>query len=453
VAILVIENYKNRAVKAAIFVVLGYGLSQVIRLAGNLVLTRLLVPEFFGIMALAHVFHRGLALFSDIGLEPGIIRSNRSNEPIFLNSAWTLQVIRGFILFGFSVVIAFPVAKIYQEPILIYVIPVIGLISIFDGFKATTLVVLSKELRQGKLTYIELTIQSIGLVIMIIIAYLYRNVWALVVGNLIASLFKTIWSHILPSKMHNSFKIEKDAVKELLSFGKWIFVSTAMMFLATQADRLLLGKLFPLSLFGIYSIAALFSELPKKIITAVSQKVIFPFISKFSYLPRKDLRSKISESRKLMLITSAVLVALFTCFGDFIILFLYDDRYVQAAWMLPILAIGIWPLILYATIDRSLYAIGKPGYSALGNLVKFIHMILLIPLLYYFMGILGAVVAVALNDIPVYIIINYGLWKEKLSLLRQDAFATFVLVVILIIILGLRLVFDMGVPGKIIFGS
>lgn len=446
------ENYKKKAVKAAGFVVFGYGFSQVIRLAGNLVLTRLLVPEFFGIMSLAHVFHRGLALFSDIGLEPGIIRSDRSDESVFLNSAWTLQVIRGFILFGFSVVIAFPVAKFYQESILLYVIPVIGLISIFDGFKSTSLVILNKELKQGKITQIELIIQTFGLVVMIIMAYIYRNVWALVVGNLIASLLKTIWSHILPSKINNGFKFEKDAVKELLSFGKWIFISTAMMFLATQADRLLLGKLSPLSLFGIYSIAALFSELPKKIITAVSHKVIFPLISKFSYLPRKDLRLKIRESRKLMLISSAVLVALFTCFGDFLILLLYDERYVQAAWMLPILAIGIWPLILYATIDRSLYAIGKPNYSALGNLAKFIHMILFIPFLYYLMGMFGAVLAVALNDIPVYIITNYGLWKEKLSLLRQDAFATLVLVVIVIIILGLRLVFDMGVPGKIIFG-
>jgi O-antigen/teichoic acid export membrane protein len=235
----------KRAIRAAAFVVFGYGFSQVIRLAGNLVLARLLAPDLFGMMALAQVFYMGLGLLSDIGLEPAIIRSRRSVEPIFLNTAWTLQVIRGFILWGLAAAIAFPVARFYQEPTLVLVVPAIGLNSILIGLKSTTLVIMDKELRQGKLTYIDLAIQIVSLGCTILAAFLTKSIWSLVIGGLVASAFRTVWSHLLKSPVRNRFAFEKPAMHEVLAFGKWVLFSTAMMFFASQADRLLLGRIFP----------------------------------------------------------------------------------------------------------------------------------------------------------------------------------------------------------------
>lgn len=445
------SNYTKKALRAATFVIFGYGLSQVLRLSGNLVLTRLLTPEFFGLIALARVFMRGINLFSDIGLEPGIIRSPRAEDTTFLNTAWTLQIIRGIILFICSVIIAYPVAQIYHKPILIFIIPVIGLGSIIQGLQSTSIITLSRELRQGKLAYIELLTQVINIICMIILAYLYRNIWSLVIGGLLSITFKTIWSHSLDHQSKNVLRLERPAVKELLSFGKWIFISTAIMFLATQADRLLLGKIFPLTLFGVYNIAVIFAEIPKKIITTVSQKVIFPLISKFAHIPRIDLRTKIGKQRKLMLIPLAFLTSILVSFGDILILQLYDQRYDQAAWILPLLALGMWPLILYSTIDRSLYAIGKPKYAALGNLVKFVYMIVSVPLLYYIGGRFGAILAVAMNDIPIFIVVNIGLAKEKLSLMKQDLFSTLLLISMIILFVVIRSFFGLGFPGEAVF--
>jgi O-antigen/teichoic acid export membrane protein len=59
----VAEVLKNKAYLASIWVIGGLGTSQALRLASNLILTRLLVPEFFGIMAIAQVFMMGLGLF------------------------------------------------------------------------------------------------------------------------------------------------------------------------------------------------------------------------------------------------------------------------------------------------------------------------------------------------------------------------------------------------------
>ena len=421
------------------------------RLGGNLVLTRLLVPEFFGVMALAQVLISGLHLFSDIGLGPAIIRSPRGNDPVFLNTAWTLGVTRGIALWGLTLALALPMAKIYENPVLAWVIPITGLNAILYGFKSTSIFTLNKNIQLGKLSIMEASCQLIALICMIILAYLYKNIWSLVFGSLIGSLSTTVWSHFLVPKTKNRLVLEKDSITELFSFGKWIFVSTAMMFLATQADRFLLGKFFPLAMFGVYNIAVIFAELPKQVISQLSAKVIFPLISKFSHLPRNELRQSILRKRKLILFPLAVLVALLTGFGDVLIEFLYDARYKQAGWMLSLLALGMWPLVLYSTIDRSLYAIGKPTYSAAGNFFKFLYMIICIPLSYKFAGYVGAVLAVALNDLPVYLITSIGLTKENLSCFKQDILASIFLVTIITICITIRFIFHMGIPGMAIF--
>jgi len=446
------QNLKKRATSATVFVLAGYGLSQLLRLAGNLVLTRLLVPEYFGIMAIAQVFLFALGLFSDIGLAPGVIRSKRIGDPVFLNTAWTLQVIRGFVLWGLALAIAFPVAQFYNNPILLKILPVIGLAFLFTGFSSTSIFTLNKDVRLGKITAMELTSQFIGLVVMIVLAYLYRNVWALVTGSLVICMAKMILSHFLESGNRPSFCLEGKAVHELISFGKWIFVSTAMMFLATQSDRLLLGKFFPLTLFGVYNIAVIFAEFPKQVMSQLSGKIIFPLMVQVSELPRHEFRGLILEKRKLFLFPAALLIAVFAGFGDLFIEMLYDARYHQAGWILPLLSVGMWPFLLNASIDRCFYAVGEPKIPAVGNFFKFVYMVTCVPLFFHFAGVFGAVLAVALNDLPVYIVICYGLVQEKLTCFRQDLLATLLLVVCLGVFIIFRIMIGMeAVPGSALF--
>ena len=441
------ENIKKKALQASAWVIGGYGMSQFLRLGGNLVLTRLLVPEAFGVMALANVCILGLGLFSDFGLGIGVIRSKRSNDPAFLNTAWTLQIFRGGFLWLMALIIAFPVANFYGEPILAKMILVLSLNFLFDSFTSTALYTQNKKIRLGRITAMELSAKFLGLVCMILWAYFYRDVWALVWGTVLTKIVSVIWSHFLEKKHRNWFFLERDAIRELLSFGKWVFFSTAMMFLATQADRVLLGKLFPLVLFGVYNIAVIFAELPKQILTRLSASVIFPVMTQFADLPRDQFRKKILDKRMVLLFPLALMVAVFAGFGDLIIDMLYDERYRQAGWMLPLLSLGMWPFVLCTSIDRCFFAIGLPKYPASGNFCKFIYMITCVPLLFSVAGIFGGVLAVAMNDLPVYFVINYGLRKEKLTCFKQDMLVTFFLVILLAIILGFRCIVGIGFPG------
>ena len=87
---------------------------QVTRFGGNILLTRLLLPEAFGVIGLAQVFLMALNLLSDVGLTASVIHHPRGKEAKFLDTVWTVSIIRGWILWGLSCLGAVPFARFYD---------------------------------------------------------------------------------------------------------------------------------------------------------------------------------------------------------------------------------------------------------------------------------------------------------------------------------------------------
>src|SRR5882672_9646548 len=97
---------RARVLHAGGWTVAGFALSQAIRFGANLVMTRLLVPEMFGVMAIATMLMYGLALFSDVGLRQSIVQSRRGSEAVFLNTAWAVQILRGALIWCAALALA-----------------------------------------------------------------------------------------------------------------------------------------------------------------------------------------------------------------------------------------------------------------------------------------------------------------------------------------------------------
>lgn len=439
-------SLKKLAIRGTVWTIAGYGASQILRLGSNLILTRLLFPKLFGLMALVNIFVIGLHLFSDIGIGPNIIQNKRGDDPAFLNTAWTLQVIRGFGLWFCCVLIAWPLAKFYGEPQFLWLIPVVGLSTIISGLNSTALFTLNRHMAIGQLAIFELAGQASSTLVMLVWAWFSRTIWALVIGSLVSASVLMIWSHRLIPGSSKRFAWDQEAVNAIFSLGKWIFISTAVTFLGMQADRLILGKLISFELLGIYGIALALAEMPRGVIGAISNKVILPAVSKLAHLPRETFRAKILHNRRLILVASALILAVLVSFGDMLILALYDKRYTQAAWMLPILALGIWPSLLFETLRQSLVAIGKPNYEAYGQLLKCLTVCIGLPVGFYLMGLAGAVIVVALNDLPLYGVVAYGLGREGLGSVKQDIKATAILFILLTLAIIVRVSFGFGLP-------
>lgn len=440
------SSEKKLAIKGAAWTIVSYGGSQIIRFGSNLILTRLLLPELFGLMGLAYVFIVGVHLFSDIGLGPSIIQNKRGEDPEFVNTAWTMQVIRSLFIWLCLILVTWPVATFYKEPRLLWLIPVISMNTLIGGLNSTAIFSLNRKMSVKQVVIFEFGTQIVGTTVMIVWAWLSPSIWAILAGGFAGALLELVWSHFLTTGKSNRFAWDRSAVKEIFSYGKWIFLSTVLFFLCSQADRLVLAKIFDLTMLGIYGIAFTLSDMPRQVIIAIGGKVIFPSISMLADLPREELRAKILKNRNLILIPLAIGLAIFVSFGDQLILILYRKEYVAASWMLPILALGIWHTTLHNLMSSCLLALGKSQYGAMGNFATFLSISIGIPIGYHFMGNLGAVIAVAVGDIPTYLVISYGLWKEGLFCFWEDMKLTALFLLVLATILVCRYHFGGGLP-------
>jgi O-antigen/teichoic acid export membrane protein len=114
--------------------------------------------------------------------------------------------------------------------------------------------------------------------------------------------------------------------------------------------------------------------------------------------------------------------------------------------MVGVLAAGLWHTTLYSTLSPAILALSKAHYNAAANLVYCISLFTLIPLGFHYYGIVGAVLGVAIGDLPVYFVVLYAAYREKIGVFLQDVLMTVAFVFVLACALALRFALGFGQP-------
>lgn len=412
---------KRLTIRGSIWVLLGFGLGQLMRFAGNLVMTRLLFPEAFGMMGIVNAVLGGLNMFSDVGLKPSIVQNKRGEDPIFLRTVWTLQIFRGLGLAIIAAILAYPISVWNESPDLFLVIAVTGLTSIVTGLNSSCLFLYSRRLRVGKPTIVGLIANFLSIITMVAWAYwINASVWALVVGSFMGAFVTLIASHTVLAEIHMHPQWDRSAVKELISFGKWIFISTALGFLASYLNVFIVGNYAGLAMLGIFIVARGLSRLAVEAITQLSNMVLFPVYSRLAERDIGQLRSRMFRIRAVLMAIFLPIMWIMTLWGDVIIEFLYDKRYHDAGWMLQISAAGAIATTIVTTIRPVLLAKGDSFRSMLNGLARVILQATGMIVGYEVAGIYGMVIGYAAADwlsypLLVYHIYRYGVWLPWLD--------------------------------------
>ena len=439
-------SLRSRAINASIWTFVGMGASRVLRLGGNLILTRMLFPEAFGLMALVFVFTQGMEMMSDLGIGPSVVQNQRGDDREFLDTAWTLQILRGLGIWVGIGIVSWPAALFYGEPQLAMLLPVVGFTAVLSGCNSMARHTVARHLALGRLAVFDLLAQVFAIGVMVVWALLTPTVWALVAGAVAGATARMVLSHFLLPATRSRLRWDASSAWAVIHFGKWIFLTSAVGFLAAQVDRLILGKLISFEALGIYSIALMISTVPNDLVASLGMKVIFPAASRRADLPRPELRDLVLRNRWPLLGGLALATTLLAVFGDLLIHFLYDVRYHEAGWMLSLLAFGLWPRVLTNTMGPALLAIGDPRFIAYSASVRFVLLCVGIPLAHHFFGLPGVVVAVALGSIPDYAVEAIGLWQHGLSPFRQDMRATLLWAALAAGLWSLRSMLGLGNP-------
>lgn len=404
------EGLRARAMRGSVWAIAGYGISQVLRLAANLILTRLLFPEAFGMMALVTVFMQGLMMFSDIGIGPSIMQSKRGDDPDFLNTAWTIQVIRGFCLWLVACVIAIPISRFYGEPQLAELIPAVGLGLLITGFNPTRLETGHRHMHLGRISFIQIIAQFIGVIAAIFLAYTTGSVWAFVISGIIGTLIYLALLNIYLPGARNHFRWEKTAVKELITYGKWIFLSTVSGFLFMQSDKLILGKFLTIEALGVYNVGYFLASFPLLLSTTVIHKILIPL---YRERPPAASVENYQNLRKMRFFVSASILSLlmvFAFFGASLINILYDVRYQNAGAIVVLTACMQIPLVIIVTYDQAALASGDSRRFFVLAASKAVVMVTVLLIGIQMAGLYGALLS---QGIAIIIIYPVAVWLAK----------------------------------------
>ncbi len=413
-------------IRAALWAATGYAAGQAIRLASNIVLARLLFPQAFGIMTLVNTVLAGLVMFSDVGIRPSIIHSRRGDDPAFLNTAWTIQLGRGFLLFLACSTLAIPLAAFYGEPALRALLPVAGLTALFNGFNSTALPSASRHLRIGLLTSLDIGTALLGAAVMISWAWLAPSPWALLGGSLTTAGCTMVASHMLFAGPRNRLSWDATAYHELFHFGKWIFLSTLTTFCATQADRLVLGKLVPIAELGIYSLGLAIALLPNAMISALCHGVLFSLLAKHVRESRSSLSGRLHDARETLL-TLTELMILVIGFEATAFFRLYPAAYADAGWIAVYLTPWIWLRVLSLTLDRAFPALADTRGGAIFELVRASTSLVASIAGFYVAGLPGFIAGLAIGALCGHIAILLLLARHEIYPLGQDLRQTAIL--------------------------
>lgn len=357
------ETLRARFTKAASVEVAGFGAGQVLRLGSNLILTRILFPQAFGLMAMLHLVLFGLQMLTDVGIMPATVRSPRGDDPAFLDTAWSIKLIRGLALWVTACVLAWPASLLFNEPELRLVIQVGSASTFIQGLYSTRLMSLRRHLRPGPIVALDLSSQILGLIANVGLAYAGLGLWSLVAGTLISSAAHTGLSYLLPGTHRERFRIEPEARREIMHFGRWVFASSVVTFAAGRGDQVVLGRLLGAASLGIYNIALALAELPDAVINRVIEGVLFPTYSRI-HIERPAEFNRIYYRTRLVLdaLLHTALGAL-VALGPWIIHLMYDARYHGASAMLQILALRTSLSVLAAPCETALVAQGHSEYG------------------------------------------------------------------------------------------
>jgi len=402
------KSLGRRSIFAALWAGGGHTLGQILRLAGNLVLTRFLMPEAFGIMSVISALMMALYLLSDIGTGVSIVQSKRGAEKDFLNTAWTLQVIRGMALWlvgiSVSLVIAFgqkshwfSAGTVYADPRLQSLLIVASFATVISGFASINIRLAERRLNLKRLFVIDLVGQFAGLSVMVLGAICTASIWSLVLGALTQTTVRCILSHIVLDGDFVKFRLERSALKELISNGKWVLLSSVLGFLAVNGDRVLLGGMIDSATMGFYSIAMGLSSIAVSAIAVIYSKVVFPSLSE---VVRKDISGIGKAYKKFQAMADLAigsLAGVFFMLSQSIVGLLYDDRYKTAGYILGILCIGTLGE-RFRVVEQIYLATGRTALVAYAMIPRVIVLLIGIPLGHSVWGLNGALAAIVISQ-------------------------------------------------------
>ena len=381
------ESISHRVIRSGFWSLSGDWLARGLSIIKMIVLARILVPQDFGVFGLVMLSVGCLSVLSEIGIEAALIQKGRIHRDD-LNTAWTMAIIRGALLFLLLFLMAGSIAHYFNHDDLKPLLQVMAICFILEGLTNIGVVYFQKDIDFKKKVKIELLSDLCGSLTAVLLALFLKSVWALVIGSIIWRMSYCLLSYQMHSYRPRIF-LDRERSASLVHFGKHIFWISVVTFIVTSGDNVLVGKILGLNLLGYYTMAYTIANIPVTSLASIIGRISFA-----AYSVVESDRDRLKEAfRKtfgatlLILLPLAVLIIVLS--EDFIRLFL-GPRWLPMAGVLQILCLlGLFRGLSNVIAPIHL-AINRPEIQSLNKTAELVVFLVLVYPFIVGWGLIGA---------------------------------------------------------------
>jgi len=359
-------SLKAQVAKGAVWLYSLQGTQKAMTIVQMIILARLLSPKDFGLIGIATIAMGTLEVFSITGFSKALVQRQDINND-FLNTAWTVAIIRGIVLFLILFFAAPLISGFFSVPESLPIIQVLALSFLLKGLRNIGVIYFSKKLEFHKTFIWQLSAFVAGFTVTIWLAIVLRDKWAIVWGMMATQIVSAFGSYIVSGyrpRVHLNLQIAKG----LFVYGKWILWSNILVFLSRQGDKLFLTKFFGVVPLGTYTMATKFAEQPT-VVNMVVQKILFPAYSSIQDNIERMRRIYLKVLSFVALCAVPVMVGMMLLAKPFVFTVL-GEKWSAAVVPMQILSIGILVKSITGSSASLFNAYGKPSANFYMTLVQ-----------------------------------------------------------------------------------
>lgn len=367
---------EERAVKSGIWVTLINVGDRALQFGKLIVLARLLSPSAIGLIGVALITLSVFEQFSRLGVDRALIQRDEDDVNEYLNTAWTINIVRGAIVVGIAFFAAPYVATFFGEPRSTDLIRVIALSTLLSGLRNPALVYFRKNLEFHKQFAYTLTGSTVNTAVTIGSALVFRSVWAFVFGRIAGNITMLLLSYAI-HEYRPWPEFDRDLAAELIEYGKWILGSAMLLFLINQGDDGFVGWYLGAGALGLYQLGFRVSNAPSTEVTHVISNVVFPAYSRVQSDVSKLRDGYFRTVQVTTMISIPMVVGIIITAPTFVRGFL-GEQWLPMILPMQILAVGGAMRSLDSSAGPLFEAIGRPDFNTKLQAVRLVLVALFI---------------------------------------------------------------------------
>lgn len=370
------NSLRQKTIRGVLWSAIDRFSSQGIEFVISVILARLLTPNDYGIIAMLTIFISISQAFVDSGFSSAIVQKRNRTE-LDLSTALYSNIVIGLVFYLVLFFCSPLIAKFYNEPILVPVTKVMGLVFFIFSLSNVQQAVLTIRVDFKTQTKISLISVFLSGILGITLAYWGYGVWALAWQQVTAALIRCIllWYFL---KWRPLLQFSKKSFCELFSFGSKMLATGLLNSIFNNLYTIIIGKNFNAASLGFYSRADQLAQFPSTNVTGILQRVTFPVLAQLQdeYVRFNDAYFKIL---KLTMFIVFPIMLLVSALSEPIIKILLTEKWIESAKLLQLICFALMFYPIYLLNLNVLEAKGRSDYLLKSELInKIINLLVLL---------------------------------------------------------------------------